>query len=88
MKIIESQASFELSVVLTDIEVLIYREVFRSQKPVAIPEFNNEKFLIKEITPYQGEGAAENSWHLVIQGEARRSPPVLRSGDQSGPRST
>jgi hypothetical protein len=88
MKIIESRASFELSVVLTDIEVLIYREVFHSQMPVTIPELNNEKFMIKEITPYQGGGAAENAWHLVIQGEPMRSSPVLHSGNQSGPNRT
>ena len=73
MKIIESQASFELSVVLTEIEVLMYREVFLRKKPIIIPELNNEKFMIKEMTPYDGEGTAENSWHLVITGEAKRS---------------
>lgn len=88
MKIIESQASFELSVVLTEIEVLMYREVFLRQKPIIIPELYNEKFMIKEMTPYHGEGASENSWHLVITGEAKRSSPIPRSRNQSGPRNT
>jgi hypothetical protein len=70
MKIFESQSSYELSVVLTDIEALLYGEVFRAQKPILIPELDNKKFIIKEMKPYEGEGTAENSWHLVIKQEA------------------
>lgn len=67
MKIIESQSSFQLSAVLTDAEALLYREVFRTQQPVAIPEFGNRKFIVQEISPYEGEGAPENTWRLVIK---------------------
>ena len=70
MKIFESQSTFELSAVLTDVEALLYREVFRTQRPITIPEFDNKKFIIKEMNRYQGEGAPENSWHLVIKQEA------------------
>jgi len=70
MKIFEAQSSFELSAVLTDAEALLYREVFRTQQPITIPELDNKKFIIKEMTPYMGEGAPENSWHLVIKQEA------------------
>jgi hypothetical protein len=70
MKIFQSQSSFELVVVLTEAEALLYREVFRNQMPVAIPELDDKKFVIKEISPYEGESAPENSWHLVIKQEA------------------
>ena len=70
MKIFQSQSSFELVVVLTEAEALLYREVFRNQMGVAIPELENKKFVIKEISPYDGESAPENSWHLVIKQEA------------------
>ena len=70
MKIFQSQSSFELVVVLTEAEALLYREVFRNQMGVAIPELENKKFVIKEISPYDGEGAPENSWHLVVKQEA------------------
>jgi len=69
MKIFESQSTFELSVVMTDAEALLYREVFRNHKRIAIPELENKKFVIKEMSPYHGEGAPENSWHLVIKQE-------------------
>ena len=74
MKIFESQSSFELAVVLTDAEALLYREVFRTQRPITIPELGNKKFIVKEMSPYQGEGAPENSWHLVIKQEAAEHP--------------
>lgn len=70
MKIFESQSSFELAVVLTDIEALLYGEVFRAQTPISIPELDNKKFIIKEMKPYEGERAPENSWHLVVKQEA------------------
>lgn len=70
MKIFKSQSSFELSVILTNAEALLYYEVFRNQMSVAIPELNNKKFVIKEMDPYYGEDAPENSWHLVIEQEA------------------
>jgi hypothetical protein len=74
MKIFQSQSSFELVVVLTEAEALLYREVFRNQMCVAIPELDDKKFVIKEIGPYNGEGAPEKSWHLVIkQEEAERT---------------
>lgn len=69
MKIFESQSSFELAVVLTDIEAVLYGEVFRTQGPISIPELENKKFIIKEMKPYEGEGAPENSWHLVVKQE-------------------
>ena len=70
MKILQSQSSFELVVGLTEAEALLYREVFRNQMGVAIPELDNKKFVIKEISPYDGESAPENSWHLVVKQEA------------------
>jgi len=70
MKIFGSQSSYELFVVLTDIEALLYGEVFRAQKPISIPELDNKKFIIKEMKPHEGEGIPENSWHLVIKQEA------------------
>jgi hypothetical protein len=70
MKIFESQSSFELAVIMTDIEALLYGEVFRAQAPISIPEFDNKKFIIKEMKTYEGEGAPENSWHLAIKQEA------------------
>lgn len=67
MKIFQSQSSFELVVVLTEAEALLYREVFRNQMCVAIPELDDKKFVIKEISPYDREGAPEKSWRLVIK---------------------
>jgi hypothetical protein len=74
MKIFESRSSYELSVVLTDIEALLYQEVFRTQRSVVIPELQDKKFIIKEMSRYRGEHALENAWHLVIQQE---SPEVI-----------
>ena len=70
MKIFQSQSSFELVVGLTEAEALLYREVFNHQMCVAIPELDDKKFVVKEISPHDGEGAPENSWHLVIKQEA------------------
>ena len=70
MKIFKSQSSFELSVILTNAEALLYYEVFRNQMSVAIPELDKKKFVIKEMDPYYGEDAPENAWHLVIEQEA------------------
>src|SRR6266498_4813325 len=70
MKIFESQSSFELSAVFTEAEALLYREAFRTQTPITIPELDDKKFLIKEMAPFHGEGAPENYWHLVIKQEA------------------
>ena len=82
MKIFESQSSFELSVVLTDAEALLYREVFRTQMPITIPELDNRKFIVKEMSPYHGEGAPKNSWHLVIKQEAaEHTLPPTASGE-------
>ena len=67
MRIFESQSRFALSVELSDAEALLYREVFRLQQPVAIPEFENRKFIIREMSPYEGEDAPENAWRLVIE---------------------
>ena len=75
MKIFQSQSSFELVVVLTEAEALLYREVFRNQMCVAIPELDDKKFVIKEISPYGGEGAPEKSWRLVIRQEAAEQTP-------------
>ena len=83
MKIFESQSSFELSVVLMDLEALLYREAFRTQTPISIPELGNKKFVIKEMTPYHGEGAPENSWHLVIKQEAPEHPTDLTTSRTS-----
>ena len=69
MKIFESQSSYELAVLLTDIEALLYGEAFRTQMPISVPELEKEKFIIREMKPYEGEGAPENSWHLVIRQE-------------------
>lgn len=46
---------------------MLYREVFRNQMCVAIPEIDDKKFVIKEISSYHGEGAPEKSGRLVIQ---------------------
>ena len=70
MKVIKSRSSFELVVVLTDAEALLYREVFRNQMPVAIPELDNKKFVIKELGEHDGAGSPKNSWRLVIKQEA------------------
>jgi len=61
---------FELSVILTNAEALLYYEVFLHKISLAIPELDNKKFVIKEMDPYHGEGVPENSWHLVIEQEA------------------
>ena len=84
MIVFESQSSFELSVVLTDIEALLYQEAFRTQKPISIPELDNKKFIINEMSLYPGEGAPENSWHLVIKQEAAEhfmDPPAFGAAD-------
>jgi hypothetical protein len=70
MKMFESRASFELSVILTNAEALLYYEVFRNKMSLKIPELGNKKFAIIEMEPYSGEGTPENSWHLVIKQEA------------------
>ena len=82
MKIFGSQSSYELSVVLTDIEALLYGEVFRAQKPISIPELEDKKFIIKEMKPHEGQGAPENSWHLVIKQEV---PEHFTDPASSGP---
>ena len=69
MKIFESQSRFALSVVLTDAEALLYREVFRTGQPVAIPEFGNKKFVIRDISPDDRAGAPENAWRLIVEQE-------------------
>jgi hypothetical protein len=46
MKIFKSQSSYELAVLLTDIEALLYGEAFRAQTPISIPELGNKKFII------------------------------------------
>lgn len=84
MKIFESQSSFELAVVLTEIEALLYQEAFRTQTSIAIPELDNKKFIINEMSPYSGEGAPENSWHLIIKQEAPEhfiDPPASDASD-------
>ncbi len=70
MRIFKSRSSFELIVVLTDAETVLYREAFRTEKPVLIPELDGRKFMIKEICPYDGDGVPENAWRLVIKQEA------------------
>jgi hypothetical protein len=69
MKILESQSTFELVVLLTDIEALLYGEAFRTQTPVSIPELEDKKFILKEMKPHEGEDAPENSWRLVVKQE-------------------
>jgi hypothetical protein len=84
LKILESQSSFELAVVLTDIEALLYQEAFRTQKPITIPELDNKKFIIHEMSAHHGESAPENSWHLVIKQEAAEhfmDPPAFGAAD-------
>ncbi len=88
MKIFESQSSFELSAVFTEAEALLYSEAFRTQTPITIPELDNKKFLIKEMAPYHGEGAPENSWHLVIKQEAAEriiDPTTFGASDEQLP---
>ena len=70
MKIFKSQSSFEISVILTNAEALLYYEVFCHQMSLAIPELDNKRFVIKQMDPYSGEGMPENCWHLVIEQEA------------------
>jgi len=69
LKIFESQASYELSAVLTEIEALLYGEAFHTHKPISIPELGNRKFIIEAMNPCQGEGLPANSWHFVIRQE-------------------
>lgn len=78
MKVFESRASYELSAILTNIEALLYGEAFRNRKPITIPELDNKRFVIEEMTPYQGGSAPENAWHLVIKQETAEStmPPA------------
>jgi hypothetical protein len=80
MKIVESRSTYELFVVLTDIEALLYQEVFRTQMPVAIPELGNKKFIIKEMAPYHGAEAQENSWHLVVE---QQNPEVMAQSEET-----
>lgn len=75
MRIFESQSRLILSVVLTEAEALLYREVFRTQQPVAIPEFGNKKFFLRDICPYEGEAAPENAWRMVIEQEKAEAIP-------------
>ena len=70
MKIFETRASYDLSVILTNAEALLYYEAFHHKMSLKIPEFDNKKFVIMEMDPYSGDGTPENSWHLVIKQEA------------------
>ena len=84
MKIFESRASYDLSVVLTNAEALLYYEVFHNKMSLKIPEFDNKKFVIMEMDPINGEGAQENSWHLVLKQEAPEhliDPTTLNAPD-------
>jgi hypothetical protein len=85
VKIFKSQSRFELSVILTNAEALLYYEVFRHQMSVAIPELDNKKFVIKEMDPYSGEEVPENAWHLVIEQEApeQATPPTTNAGQDT-----
>ena len=88
MKIFQSQSSFELVVGLTEAEALLYREVFHHQMCAAIPELDDKKFVIKEISPYDGESALENSWHLVIEQAATEriiDPTTPNATDDASP---
>ena len=69
MKILESQAQFDLSVVLTATETLLYSEVFRHKLALKIPELDNRKYVILKMDPHHGEGMPENSWRLVVKQE-------------------
>jgi hypothetical protein len=75
MKILVSRSSYKLSVILEDIEALLYQEALRTQRPVAIPELEGKRFIIKEINRDKGEGAPGNIWHLVIE---QADPEVKR----------
>ena len=70
MRIFKSRSSFELVVVLTDAEAVLYREAFRTQRTVSIPELDDRKFMIKEICPHEEEGAPPRSWRLVVDQRA------------------
>ena len=84
MKIYESRSSFELSVILTNVEALLYYEVFLNKMSLKIPELDNKKFVILEMAPYDEKGAPENSWHLVIKQEAKEhliDPTLFSASD-------
>lgn len=85
MRIFKSRSSFELVVVLTDAEAVLYREAFRTQKPVSIPELDDRKFMIKEICPHEEEGAPPKSWRLVVKQPAAEQTqhPVGTVGNNS-----
>ena len=70
MKIFKSQSTFELSVVLNDVEAVLYREAFRHQVALKIPELDGMKYIIADIRPLPGEDAPENSWQLVLKHKA------------------
>ena len=67
MKLIESQGSFQLIVILTDAEAVLYGGAFRTQRPVSIPEFGNKKFIVENFRPCEGEALPQNSWRMVIK---------------------
>lgn len=52
MKIIESQVSYKLSVVLSPDKLQEFQVAFRSQSPIKIPELENKTFFIQEISVY------------------------------------
>ena len=70
MKVFESQARYELSVILSPQEETKYYDAFRNQSPVGIPEFDGKLFIIDEMSGYYWEGAPEHSWHLSIHEES------------------
>ena len=83
MRIFKSRSSFELVVVLTDAEAVLYREAFRAQKPVSIPELDDRKFIINELCPYEEPGAPPRSWRLVVRQRAAEQTlyPVGTAGN-------
>jgi hypothetical protein len=83
MRIFKSRSSFELVVVLTDAEAVLYREAFRAQRPVSIPELDDRKFIIKEIYPHEEAGAPPKSWRLVVDQRAAEQTlhPVSKAGN-------
>ena len=88
VKIFKSKSMFELSVILTNAEALLYYEVFLHKISLAIPELDNKRFVIKQMDPYSGEGMPEICWHLVIEQEAAEETthPTTFGASDDGPR--
>lgn len=69
MKIFESLATYHLSVILTYEEELLYRNAFRSQEPIQIPELENKFYRIQSMNIYYDyfELGQDKQFGLILQ---------------------